>query len=124
MIFARRCNMPSPLALRLRLVLGPDVAVGPGKADLLERIAETGSIAAAGRRMGMSYRRAWLLVDAMNRCFAMPLVETTKGGEKGGRAVLTPTGEDVLRRFRRIEAKALAATRADREALEKLLRAK
>ena len=113
--------MPSPLALRLRLVLGPDVAVGPGKADLLERIAETGSIAAAGRHMGMSYRRAWLLVDAMNRCFAMPLVETTKGGEKGGRAVLTPTGEDVLRRFRRIEAKALAATRADREALEKLL---
>lgn len=116
--------MPSPLALRLRLVLGPDVAIGPGKADLLERIAETGSIAAAGRHMGMSYRRAWLLVDAMNKCFAMPLVETTKGGEKGGRAVLTPTGENVLRRFRRIEAKALAATRADRGALEKLLRVK
>ena len=70
--------MPSPLALRLRLVLGPDVAVGPGKADLLERIAETGSIAAAGRHMGMSYRRAWLLVDAMNRCFSLMLLISTR----------------------------------------------
>ncbi len=115
--------MPSPLTMRLRLVLGPDVAVGPGKADLLEGIAETGSIAAAGRRMGLSYRRAWLLVDAMNRCFAAPLGATSKGGEKGGRAVLTPTGQDVLRRFRRIEAKARSATTADRNALERLLRA-
>lgn len=114
--------MPSPLELRLRLVLGPDVAIGPGKADLLEGIKETGSIAAAGRRMDMSYRRAWLLVGAMNRCFESALVETAKGGETGGRAVLTPTGEEVLRRFRRIEAKALAATRADRTALERRLR--
>lgn len=113
--------MPSPLAIRLRLVLGPDVAIGPGKADLLEGIRETGSIAAAGRRMGMSYRRAWLLVEAMNRCFRSPLVETAKGGEKGGGARLTPTGEKVLARFRRIETKAMAATRGDREALEDLL---
>lgn len=113
--------MPSPLTLRLRLVLGPDVAVGPGKADLLEGIQECGSIAAAGRRMGMSYRRAWLLVDAMNRCFDQPLVRTTKGGEKGGRATLTETGEEVLRRFRRIEAIAISATQAERDALERLL---
>ena len=113
--------MPSPLELRLRLVLGRDVAIGPGKADLLEGIAETGSIAAAGRRMGMSYRRAWLLVDAMNKCFAVPLVETTKGGQKGGRAVLTETGADVLERFRNMERKALTATKADRTALERLM---
>ena len=105
----------------MRLVLGRDVAIGPGKADLLEGIAETGSIAAAGRRMGMSYRRAWLLVDAMNKCFALPLVEAAKGGPKGGRAALTAAGMDVLKRFRSIEQKALSATRADRAALEKLL---
>ena len=115
--------MPSPLVLRLRLVLGPDIAIGPGKADLLEGIKETGSIAAAGRRMGMSYRRAWLLVETMNGCFKSPVVEASKGGATGGRAVLTRTGEDVLARFRRIEASALAATRADRAALERLMRA-
>lgn len=114
--------MPSPLTLRLRLVLGPDIAVGPGKADLLEAIAETGSIAAAGRRMGMSYRRAWLLVETMNSCFKSPLVTASKGGASGGTAELTKVGAEVLKRFRRIEAKTLAASRADRAVLEKLTR--
>lgn len=112
--------MPSPLSLRLKLVLKPDIAIGPGKADLLEAIRETGSIAAAGRRMGMSYRRAWLLVDTMNRCFKRLLVETTKGGTAGGKAILTPTGESVLRHFRNIEAATLGATRRDRAALDRL----
>jgi molybdate transport system regulatory protein len=115
--------MPSPLSLRLKLVLRPDIAIGPGKADLLEAIAETGSIAAAGRRLGMSYRRAWMLVDTMNGCFRAPVVDATKGGAAGGKATLTVTGQAVLARYRAIEAATLAATRRDRAALEKLTRA-
>ncbi|MGH7156097.1 MAG: winged helix-turn-helix domain-containing protein, partial [Acetobacteraceae bacterium] len=71
---------PDRLGLHLRVVLGGRVALGPGKAELLDGIAETGSIAAAGRRMGMSYKRAWLLVEEMNAMFADPLVNTAKGG--------------------------------------------
>jgi molybdate transport system regulatory protein len=114
--------MASQLKLRLRLMSGPEIAMGPGKADLLEGIRDMGSIAAAGRRMGMSYRRAWLLVETMNACFTAPLVEARKGGSTGGTAVLTRTGEDVLARYRRIEKAALAASKADRSALQKLLR--
>ena len=66
---------------RLRILLGRDIAIGPGKADLLEGIRDTGSIAAAGRRLGMSYKRAWLLVETMNRCFSRPMVEALKGGK-------------------------------------------
>lgn len=112
--------MPSPLSLRLKLVLKPNIAVGPGKADLLEAIRDTGSIAAAGRKLGMSYRRAWLLVETMNACFRLPVVETSKGGPKGGKATLTPTGERVLGLYRSIEASTLKATRRDRAALEQL----
>jgi molybdate transport system regulatory protein len=88
---------------RLRIVLEPDVAIGPGKADLLEGIRDTGSIAAAGRRLGMSYKRAWLLVETMNRCFQRPLVEASKGGRAGGGARLTELGQEVLARYRRME---------------------
>ena len=70
------------LKLKLQLYCGDEIAMGPGKADLLEAIAREGSISAAGRAMGMSYRRAWLLVDTMNRCFRAPLVETHPGGGK------------------------------------------
>ena len=69
---------------RLRIVLEPDIAIGPGKADILEGIRETGSIAAAGRRLGMSYKRAWLLVETMNACFKSPLVEASRGGRPTG----------------------------------------
>ena len=88
---------------RLRIVLEPDIAIGPGKADILESVKETGSIAAAGRRMGMSYKRAWLLVETMNRCFTAPLVETSRGGRARGGATLTPAGETVLACYRRME---------------------
>jgi molybdate transport system regulatory protein len=88
---------------RLRIVLEPDIAIGPGKADLLEGIRETGSIAAAGRRLGMSYKRAWYLVETMNRCFRRPLVEASKGGRAGGGARLTELGQEVLARYRRME---------------------
>lgn len=92
--------------LRLRLMAGEDIAIGPGKADLLEAIAATGSISAAGRRLAMSYRRAWLLVETMNRCFRSPVVEAAKGGSRGGGARLTPLGAEVLARYRRMESKA------------------
>jgi molybdate transport system regulatory protein len=88
------------LKLNLRLFHGEHIAMGPGKADLLEAIESTGSISAAGKSMDMSYRRAWLLVDEMNRCFKMPVVETAKGGSHGGGAHLTPFGYEVLARYR------------------------
>jgi molybdate transport system regulatory protein len=106
---------------RLRLVLEPDIAIGPGKADILEGIKETGSIAAAGRRMGMSYKRAWLLVETMNRCFKHPLVVTSRGGRAKGGAVLTPTGLEVLERYRRMEILTGAAIEDDLDALRALL---
>lgn len=90
--------------VRLRLALGGGVAFGPGKAALLALIAETGSIAAAGRRLGMSYRRAWSLVAETNRAFAEPLVVSARGGTCGGGARLTPAGEAVLAHFRALEA--------------------
>jgi len=95
--------------LRLRLVLGRSIAVGPGKADLLTAVAATGSISAAGRSMGMSYKRAWYLLDTMNQCFKEPLIHATKGGKGHGGARLTPMGERVLGLYRDIEARAAAA---------------
>ena len=106
--------------LRLRLVFGPDAMLGPGKADLLELIRETGSISAAGRRMGMSYRRAWLLVDTMNATFRRPLVESTRGGARGGGARLTETGAEVLARYRSVEALAREAGAGEIAALDAL----
>lgn len=91
--------------LRLRIVLEPGAMLGPGRMDLLELISATGSISAAGRRMGMSYKRAWTLVEAMNAIFRAPLVESTRGGAKGGGATLTKDGETVLAAYRRIEIK-------------------
>lgn len=89
--------------LKLRVFLDDASWVGPGKADLLDGIRETGSISAAGRRMGMSYRRAWMLVETMNRDFGTPLVQTLTGGRGGGGAQLTETGAEVLKRYRRVQ---------------------
>ncbi|HUF56122.1 MAG TPA: LysR family transcriptional regulator [Thermohalobaculum sp.] len=107
---------------RLRIVLEPDIAVGPGKAELLARLAETGSIAAAGRAMGMSYKRAWLLVESMNRCFRQPLVETRRGGAARGGAELTETGRAVLALYRRMQGLTEEAIAADLEAMRALLK--
>jgi molybdate transport system regulatory protein len=108
--------------LRLRILLGRDIAVGPGKADLLEGIRETGSIAAAGRRLGMSYKRAWSLIDTMNGCFSKPLVEAVKGGKSGGGARLTPLGEDVLVRYRRMQRETGRAVARDLASLARVMR--
>lgn len=83
--------------------------LGRGKIELLEHIRETGSISAAGRAMDMSYRRAWLLVSALNSMFRQEAVESQRGGKQGGGAVLTPFGEELIRQFRAMEEKAQAA---------------
>ena len=104
---------------RLRIVLEPDIAIGPGKADLLAGIDATGSIAGAGRTMGMSYKRAWYLVETMNRCFKRPLVEASKGGRAGGGAMLTELGEEVLARYRRMETLTADAIEPEMAALRR-----
>lgn len=113
-----------PTGPRLRILFGDAIAIGPGKADLLDAIGETGSIAAAGRRLGMSYRRAWLLVETMNRSFNTPLVMAAKGGRRGGGASLTATGRDVLARYRAMEARASRALSKDMEKFATLLKAR
>lgn len=92
------------LKLKVQLYCGDEIAMGPGKADLLDAIAQSGSISGAGRAMGMSYRRAWLLVDAMNRCWKQPLVETSPGSAHGGGARVSAFGESVLAQYRALQA--------------------
>ncbi|MEM7745481.1 MAG: LysR family transcriptional regulator [Pseudomonadota bacterium] len=113
----------STTRLRLRLVFGDQGMLGPGKADLLELIAETGSIAAAGRRIGMSYRRAWTLVETMNAIFRAPLVISTRGGAAGGGARLTEDGARVLALYRQFETKARKAGGDEIAAIEEMLTA-
>lgn len=108
-------------ALRVRIVLDEGVVLGPGKADLLAAIAELGSIAAAGRSMGMSYQRAWSLVDELNHYFREPVVEVSRGGALRGGAQLTPLGRDVLATYRTIEAKAAKHCAAELDRLRRNL---
>lgn len=113
-----------PLKLKLQVLCGDVLALGPGKADLLEAIARAGSISAAGRELDMSYRRAWILVDEMNHCWSERLVETQSGGGNRSGARLTDCGRQVLSAFRNLEAAlANAAEGADFEILKGLLRA-
>lgn len=104
-------------SLTIRVNLGEFGSLGPGKIALLEHISKFGSITTAGKRMGMSYRRAWLLVDEINHIFREPLVETQMGGSGGGGARLTKLGRDVVGRYRAIEGAAATASAADLRAL-------
>lgn len=97
----------------LRIDFASGNRLGRGKIMLLELIRETGSISAAGRAMDMSYRRAWLLVDALNRMFREPVVESQRGGKQGGGAAVTAFGEMLIERFRAMEAKTQAAIAED-----------
>src|SRR5262245_43561360 len=105
-------------ALTIRIDFGAFGYLGPGKIALMELIARHGSIAAAGKEMGMSYRRAWLLVDEINRIFREPLVEKQTGGSGGGGAQLTKLGREVIDRYRAIQGAAAGAAAADLGALK------
>ena len=106
---------------KFRIYFGDEIAIGPGKADLLEAIRTSGSISKAARELGMSYKRAWNLADTMNRCFREPLIDTATGGGGGGGAELTPFGIKVLAHFRSMEKRTDAAIRADLTAFAALL---
>lgn len=108
--------------LRIRIVFGDEEMIGPGKAELLERIDRCGSIAAAGREMSMSYKRAWQLIGTLNAMFKEPLVDSTRGGPGGGGAVLTEAGRTVLNLYRAFEADAAQAGALRLDALTRLLR--
>jgi molybdate transport system regulatory protein len=108
---------------QFRLELKHAIAIGPGKANVLEWIEQTGSIAEAGRRLGMSYQKVWSLVRAMNQHFIEPLVETQRGGTAGGGTTLTPTGKQVLKVYRAIEHDAQKAIAKRLPELVNLIRA-
>jgi molybdate transport system regulatory protein len=103
--------------LKIRISRGAETAMGPGKADLLDAIQECGSISSAAKKMQMSYRRAWELVDVMNRCFKSPLVESSQGGAHGGGAVVSELGLLVLQSYRDIQRKATEASKTELDAL-------
>jgi molybdate transport system regulatory protein len=113
-----RATQVATARLTLRVDLGEDRAIGPGKIRLLEAIRDTGSITKAGIAAGMSYRRAWLLVDDMNNCFREPIIAAQAGGSRGGGAALTPFGTKLIDQFRAIEAEAHSATVARLDELE------
>jgi len=112
----------SDTRLTLRVDFGSSRSIGPGKVRLLEAIARTGSISQAGRALGMSYRRAWLLIDDMNQCFRHVVVSAQPGGSQGGGAVLTEFGADLVRDYRAIESTATDAARRRLRGLEGALK--
>lgn len=101
------------LKLNVQLMRGDEPAIGPGKAMVLEALAREGSISAAGRALGMSYRRIWLLVESLNRCWREPVVETRVGGGARAGASLSPFGAELLRRYRAMEARMMEAAAGD-----------
>lgn len=118
----KRSELPLSIQPRFRVYRDKEIVLGPGKADLLTLIAETGSLSEAARRMGMSYNRAWLHVKAMNAGFSEPVVTLARGGASGGGAVLTATGQQALELYRRLEERARAATLQEQKALEDMLK--
>ncbi|MSP20225.1 MAG: LysR family transcriptional regulator [Alphaproteobacteria bacterium] len=108
-------------APQVRVLYGGSYPLGPGKVRLLEAIGRAGSISAAARDAGMSYRRAWVLIDEVNHLFRSPLVETSTGGKGGGGAHLTGLGEIALQRYRSIEEKVRAVVDSELDALGELL---
>ncbi len=107
---------------RLRITSGKEIAFGPGKAELLSWVAKTGSIGQSAKRMGMSYMRAWLLIQTMNTCFKKQVIQTARGGQDRDGAELTAAGRSVLILYQRMEKAALKAAQTDWRALRKLLR--
>ena len=113
--------MKPHLRFRMRVNLGETIAIGPGKIALLEAIRSEGSISAAARHLGMSYRRAWVLLDEINRSLKTPAAMSGHGGVNGGGSMLTATGEELVALYRSIEEKAEAAASPEIAALLRLL---
>ncbi len=107
---------------KLRVMFGSDIAMGPGKAELLQAIERTGSISAAAKRLGISYRRTWILVDTMNRCFREPVVDSSTGGQGGGGAAVTAFGKRVLASFHAMQARVDRALDPELERFSELLK--
>jgi molybdate transport system regulatory protein len=120
----KEARKSAPTKPQIRIMFRKAIAMGPGKADLLKAIDASGSISAADRSLGMSYRRAWLLVDTMNQSFRSPVVETLTGGQKGGGARVTETGHEVLQRYLDMEAKAAASVKKDLTEFMRLMAAR
>jgi molybdate transport system regulatory protein len=120
----KKVAFPESVALqpRFRVLNGKEIAFGPGKAELLQLVAETGSIGQAATRMNMSYMRAWSLIQTMNTCFEAPVIVAVRGGHQRGGAELTATGHHVLELYQQIEKAGLKAVQTDWRALQKLLR--
>jgi molybdate transport system regulatory protein len=112
----------SSIKTAIRLMHQHQIAMGPGKADLLEAILKHGSISAAAKSMEMSYKRAWDLVTVMNATFTAPLVMTAVGGSHGGGTILSETGQEVLRQYRALQQKAEAYVDTEAQALTRLLK--
>lgn len=108
------------IRLTLRIDIDHEAAIGPGKIALLEAIIDTGSISAAARKLGMSYRRAWLLIDDINGRLRTPAVMRAKGGSRGGSSDLTPTGRRLVELYRKVEARAYTGSENDMKALRAL----
>ena len=117
-----KSNRARSVQPRFRIHCGSDIALGPGKADLLTLIGQTGSINQAAKRMGMSYMRAWSLVRMMNCCFKEPLVTAAHGGEGGGGAKLTETGRRTLALYRQMEVKAARSVQTTWKKMQSLLK--
>jgi len=113
---------PAFCKVQVRFMLNDEIALGSGKVELLAAIAETGSIAAAGRKMNMNYRRAWLLVETMNRCFMSPLVVSCKGGNHGGGAEVTELGQQVITLYQELLATIQSQTQQQQQQLLALLK--
>lgn len=114
---------PAPrLKVKAQVIVGGEIAIGPGKADLLEAVARTGSISAAGRDLGISYRRTRDMIDVLNRHWGGAVVETAKGGPAHGGSVLTPRGRQVLEAYRQLEAEMHGAAESHAAALLRLAR--
>lgn len=115
-----RKKASAAVIVRPRIQFGPALAVGPGKIDLLRAVAATRSISAAARSLGLTYKRAWLLIDTLNAGFGRPVVATATGGRGGGGACLTPLGEALVARYDALEARLNAAAREELAALGRL----
>jgi molybdate transport system regulatory protein len=119
---ARPAHRGPEVRFRMRVMQEDTIALGPGKVSLLEAVREHGSISAAARSLNMSYRRAWLLMDELNRALKSPATVSEHGGQSGGGSTLTPVGEEIIRLYRGIEARAAAACASEIEALKQLVK--